>query len=227
MVLDKDFQVIWTWDAFDHLDVRRGPILGDVCTGAPCPIPGAVDWLHSNSLAWSAEDGNLLMSVRHQAWEIKIDYNRGAGDGHIIWRLGKDGDFAVDSTDPSPWFSYQHNVHYLNKKTLLLYDNGNVRCFGVEKCHSRGQTWTIDEKTMVATQKLNVDLGNYSDALGSAERLPNGNFVFTSGFLGTDKSPKGLSMEVSRDGTREYMMQGGAIEYRSYRMDGLYGGIPK
>jgi hypothetical protein len=227
MVLDQDFQVIWTWDAFDHLDVHRGPLLADVCTGAPCPIPGAVDWLHSNSLAWSAEDGNLLMSVRHQAWEIKIDYNRGAGDGHVIWRLGKDGDFAVVSTDPSPWFSYQHNVHYLDKKTLLLYDNGNVRCSGIKKCHSRGQTWTIDEKAMTATQKLNVDLGNFSGALGSAERLPNGNFVFNSGARGTNNSPFGLSMEVSPDGTKEYVMQGGALEYRSYRMGDLYGGIPK
>jgi len=226
MVLDKDFQVVWTWDAFDHLDVHRGPILGDMCSGAPCPIPGAVDWLHANSLAWSAEDSNLLISLRHQAWEIKIDYNRGAGDGHIIWRLGKDGDFAVASTDPSPWFSYQHNVHYLDKKTLLLFDNGNVRCFGVTGCNSRGQTWTIDEKTMMATLKLNVDLGNFSGALGSAERLPNGNFVFTSGFLGTT-SPFGLSMEVSRDGTMEYVMQGGALEYRSYRMEDLYGGIRK
>ena len=227
IVLDKDFQVLWTWDAFDHMDVHRGPILGDVCSGAPCPIPGAVDWLHANSVAWSAEDGDLLISLRHQAWEIKIDYNRGAGDGHIIWRLGKDGDFAVASTDPSPWFSYQHNVHYLDKKTLLLLDNGNVRCFGIQTCNSRGQTWSIDEKTMMATLKLDVDLGNFSSALGSAERLPNGNFVFTSGFLGTPTSPVGLSMEVSRNGTMEYVMQGGALEYRSYRMGDLYGGIRK
>jgi arylsulfate sulfotransferase len=224
MVLDKDFQVVWTWDAFDHLDVNRGPILGDVCSGAPCPIPGAVDWLHANSIAWSAEDSNLLISLRHQAWEIKIDYNLGAGDGHVIWRLGKDGDFAVASTDPSPWFSYQHNVHYLDKKTLLLFDNGNVRCVGVRKCHSRGQTWTIDEKTMMATSKLNVDLGNFSSALGSAERLPNGNFVFTLGALGTGNA---LSMEVSPDGRKDYVMQGGALEYRSYRMAGLYEGIRK
>jgi hypothetical protein len=80
---------------------------------------------------------------------------------------------------------------------------------------------------MIAPQKLNVDLGNYSDALGSAERLPNGNFVFTSGFRGTDKSPFGLSMEVSRDGTKLYVMQGGALEYRWYRMEDLYGGIRK
>ena len=77
---------------------------------------------------------------------------------------------------------------------------------------------------MVATQKLNVDLGNFSGALGSAERLPNGNFVFTSGALGTGNS---LSMEVSPDGRKDYVMQGGALEYRSYRMSGLYGGIRK
>jgi hypothetical protein len=221
MVLDKDLQVIWTWDAFDHLDVHRGPLLGDVCSGAPCPLPGAVDWLHSNSLAWSAEDGNLLMSVRHQAWEIKIAYQFGAGDGHIIWRLGKDGDFAVTSADPSPWFSYQHNVHYLDKKTLLLFDNGNVRCDGVPKCHSRGQTWTIDETTMMATPKLNVDLGSFSGALGSAETLPNGNFVFTA------NAPVGLSTEVSPDGTKQYVIRGRALEYRSYRMADLYEGIRK
>jgi len=224
IVLDKDFQVVWIWDAFDHMDVHRGPILGDVCSGAPCPIPGAVDWLHANSIALSPEDGNLVVSVRHQAWVIKIDYNHGAGDGHIIWRLGENGDFAIDSTEPSPWFSYQHNAHYLDERTLLLFDNGNVRCLGDETCHSRGQTWTIDEKTMTATPKLNVDLGNFSDALGAAERLPNGNFVFTSGAQGTDTS-FGQSIEVQPDGTKQYVLEGADLLYRSYRMRGLYRGI--
>jgi hypothetical protein len=30
VVLDEDFQVAWAWDAFDHLDVNRGPILGEI-----------------------------------------------------------------------------------------------------------------------------------------------------------------------------------------------------
>ena len=34
---------------------------------------------------------------------------------------------------------------------------------------------------MVVTQTLNVDLGNYSPALGTAQRLGNGNFNFDSG----------------------------------------------
>ena len=32
MVLDEDLQVVWTWDAFDHLDVNRAPVLGEICT---------------------------------------------------------------------------------------------------------------------------------------------------------------------------------------------------
>ena len=224
IVLDKDFQVVWVWDAFEHLDVHRGPILDDKCTGAPCPVPGAVDWLHANAIARSPEDGNLIISVRHQAWVIKIDYRHGRGDGHIIWRLGKEGEFVTNSTDPNPWFSYQHNVHYLDRKTLLLFDNGNVRCFDDENCHSRGQTWIIDEEKMAATPGLNVDLGNFSDALGSAETLPNGNFVFTSGSQGTD-TIFGQSIEIRPDGTKEFVLEGAALLYRSYRVADLYRGI--
>jgi arylsulfate sulfotransferase len=225
MVLDKDFQVVWTWDAFNYLDVHRGPILRDVCTGAPCPILGAVDWQHANAIAWSAADGELLISLRHQAWVLKIDYDRGTGDGHVIWRLGQDGDFAINSTDPNPWFSYQHNPHFLDDTTLLLFDNGNVRCAGVKDCHSRGQVWTLDEEAMTATPVLNADLGNFSDALGSAERLPNGNLVFTSGSQGNPPAQFGQSIEVLPDGTKTYVLEAAAREYRAYRVRGLYRGI--
>jgi arylsulfate sulfotransferase len=30
VVLDANFQVTWVWDGFDHLDVNRGPVLGEV-----------------------------------------------------------------------------------------------------------------------------------------------------------------------------------------------------
>ena len=63
-------------------------------------------------MSWSPADGNLIVSVRHQDWVIKIDYAHGHGDGHVIWRLGQGGDFAVISSDPSPWFSHQHYAHY-------------------------------------------------------------------------------------------------------------------
>src|SRR5262249_45277546 len=87
IVLDEDFQITCTWDGFDYLDVNRGPIHEDT-TRDP------VDWTHANSVNWSPSDGNLVVSMRNQDWVIKIDYAGGTGDGHVVWRLGQDGDFT-------------------------------------------------------------------------------------------------------------------------------------
>jgi hypothetical protein len=227
MVLDKDFQVVWTWDAFDHLDVTRpSPIPGELCGPGPCPLIGAVDWLHDNAVSWSPTDGNLLISVRHQDWVIKIDYARGAGDGHVIWRLGQGGDFSVSSSDPNPWFSHQHYPHYLDQSTLVLFDNGNTRRVGDPNAHSRGQVWRLDEDAMTATLVFNVDLGNYSGELGTAERMPNGNFVFDSGSQPIAPAVfVGQSIEVLPDGTKTYVQEVAARDYRSFRMSSLYRGI--
>ncbi len=223
MVLDENLQLTWTWDAFDHLEVTRRPVLGELCTGAPCPLPGAVDWLHNNTVSWSPADGNLIMSVRHQDWVIKIDYARGKGDGHVIWRLGQGGDFAVSSSDASPWFSHQHYPHYLDDSTLILFDNGNTRRTGDPGAHSRGQVWTLDEDARTATLVFNVDLGNYSAELGTAEQMPNGNYVFGSG--AQQEGLFGQSIEVLPDGTKTYVQEVPGREYRSFRMGSLYRGI--
>jgi len=224
MVLDPDLQVVWTWDAFDHLDVNRAPILGEVCGGVgPCPLTGAVDWLHENAVSWSPADGNLLISVRTQDWVIKIDYARGTGDGHVIWRLGQGGDFSVSSSDPSPWFSHQHYAHYQDDATLLLFDNGNTRKATDPSAHSRGQVWRLDEEAMTATLVVNLDVGNYSPELGAAERMPNGNYVFDSGSQGGGLF--GQSIEMLPDGTKVYVQEVAARDYRSFRMSSLYRGI--
>jgi len=223
LVLNKDLQVVWAWDAFDHLDVNRPPILGEICSGAPCPLTGAVDWLHENAVSWSPADGNLVISVRTQDWVIKIDYERGRGDGHVIWRLGQGGDFAAISSDPSPWFSHQHYAHYLDDSTLLLFDNGNTRRVGDPSAHSRGQVWKLDEEAMTATLVVNLDMGNYSPELGTAERMPNGNYVFDSGSLGGGVF--GQSIEMLPDGTRVYVQEAANSVYRSFRMSSLYKGV--
>src|SRR5262249_4039879 len=120
VVLDEDLQVAWVWDAFDHLDVNRGPVLGEIAhPGEPGPdsvVPEypARRWLHAIAVSLSPADGDVVLSMRHQAWVIKIDYRNGSGDGHVVWRLGQGGDFAVNSADPNPWFSHQHNAHYID-----------------------------------------------------------------------------------------------------------------
>jgi arylsulfate sulfotransferase len=229
VVLDPDFQVKWAWDAFDHLDVNRGPVLGEVTLpGAPGPttvVPNlpAVDWLHVNAVSLSPADGNLVLSIRHQDWVIKIDYRNGQGDGHVIWRLGEGGDFTVNSTDPNPWFSHQHNAHYLDDATLVLFDNGNTRRASDPNADSRGQVWTLDERTMTATLVVNADLGSYSSALGAAQRLANGDYSFTLGTDGPEPiKPPAHTIEVTPTGTKTYDLMVNVTEYRSYRTRTLY-----
>ena len=124
LVLDRDLQVEWTWDAFDHLDVSRKATLGEVCTpgAGGCPpfylSDTANDWLHGNGLQLTP-DGNILFSARHQDWVLKINYDNGQGNGDIMYRIGKDGDFRILSSDPSPWFSHQHDPNFEADNTTL------------------------------------------------------------------------------------------------------------
>jgi hypothetical protein len=69
--LDQNHNPVWLWNPFDHLSVTRHPM----------QFP---DWTHSNALVYSPDDRTLMLSIRHQAWVIKINYNDGAGDGSIL-----------------------------------------------------------------------------------------------------------------------------------------------
>lgn len=239
--LDPDWQVAWVWNSFEHLDVTRKALLDETCGGSgilgvcgPLELADdANDWTHSNAITY-LPDGNLLVSMRHQDWVIKIDYADGTGSGDVLWRLGADGDFTLEQAgtpDPAPWFSHQHQPELYGSE-LVIYDNSNLRHESDENAHSRGQSYLIDEDTMTATLILNADLGVYSSFLGSAQKLANGNYHFLSGGIGggtdvgTDLGiPAGdsQSTEVTPDGEIVYVLATGATTYRSFRMPNLYG----
>jgi arylsulfate sulfotransferase len=231
LVLDPNLQVIWAWDAFDHLDARRQATLGETCTfpaGLSCAtfyLSATVnDWLHGNALQLTP-DGNILYSARHQDWVIKIDYQNGTGSGDVIWRLGQDGDFQINASDPNPWFSHQHDPNFLSdNSTLLLFDNGNTRQASDATAHSRGQVLQIDELNRAATLALNADMGAYSSALGSAQRLRNGNFHFGAGFIIDESSGSRVSQSVvintAGDVVRNIQFLDTA--YRTFQMRDLY-----
>lgn len=139
--LDQNRKPVWIWSTFEHLDVNRHPI-------------GFPDWTHSNTVVYSPADHSLIVSMRHQNWVIKIDYNDGKGTGDILWKLGYQGDFTlINGTSPVDWQYAQHDVNILSQGTekgaesqrnheelsregeenkadvfdLLLFDNGNSR----------------------------------------------------------------------------------------------------
>jgi arylsulfate sulfotransferase len=234
LVLDQNLQVTWAWDAFDHLDTSRMATLGETCTypagltcGAFYLAPVANDWLHGNALQLTP-DGNILYSIRHQDWVVKIDYANGTGSGNILWRMGLDGDFQIQSSDPSPWFSHQHDANFeANNSVLLVFDDGNVRAATNPAAHSRGQVLQVDEGNKVVSPIVNADLGVYSGALGTAELLPNGHYNFDAGFLlSSDANGNPVynaqSLEVDLSGHVDFGVQFGTLEYRTFRIPDLY-----
>lgn len=225
IALDRDWQIVWYWNAFDALDVERAAILDEQCGDQTpgCPplfaTPVANDWIHGNAVA-ETPDGNLIFSMRHQDWVVKIAYDNGQGDGRVLWRLGPEGDFSLASGDPWPWFSHQHGASFVDDRTLVVFDNGNTRCeASTDDCFSRGQVVRLDEAARTAELILNADLGVFSAALGMAQRLANGNYHFTAGML---PGPSHQSMETAADGDVVFALLGAVSAYRSYRLAGLY-----
>ncbi len=224
LILDNNLQLLWSWDSFDHLDVTRAALLGETCVNPGCILfnaPQAHDWTHGNSVALTP-DGNLIYSSRHQDMGYKIAYQNGAGDGHVIWRLGKDGDFAWNSTDAWPWFSHQHDIKFDDPTTISLFDDGNTRVFYVEGGNSRGQVLQVDETHMTITPLLNVDTGSYSFALGSAQRLMNGNYIFDSGIINMGANTQ--VTEFTSSGALVSNTHSNSIDYRAFRLRDLYSG---
>lgn len=266
IVLDKNLQVKWAWDAFDqgaytsssgtHQLVDQPAVLGEACAqgGNGCPpfylAPTAKDWMHSNTASLAA-DGNIVLAVRHLDWVIKLNYANGAGDGRILWRMGPNGDFTLttintqgtDDLATFPWFSHPHDAEFaLNDQPVggvqifAAYDNGNTRRAQVNPhAHSRGQIYAVNEPALTANLNINVDLGVYSLALGTAQLLPDGNLWFQSGAVGAAQGAPPYIQETEADQSANllFILQVGlptasqhALEYRCFRMQSLYAGTP-
>jgi arylsulfate sulfotransferase len=164
----------------------------------------ANDWLHLNSVYYRASDGNLIISMRHQDWAALVQYQNGTGNGQVLWRLGCSpgltppvnpvcGDFTFNNVynDVYPWFSHQHDVEIDANGDMTMYDNGNTRVYELGNSqNSRGYVIRLDEVNKIASPILIQDLGYQSNALGSAQLLPGGDYFFqASDILYADGKP--------------------------------------
>ncbi len=225
--LDENHKPVWLWNAFDHLDVNRHPMF----------FP---DWLHSNAILYSPDDGNLLVSMRHQNWIVKIHYANGTGAGEVMWKLGYQGDFTlVGGTDPTDWFYAQHGPSFLSsttagKFTLGVFDNGDDRTFasgvtcgsaGAPPCfYSSAAVLEIDESAMTATYVFHQTTPEYSNFGGNLESVANGNIHFCE----TDGGP-GFSAdvyEITPSGSTVWKaVVSNQFAYRAKRLPSLYPGV--
>jgi arylsulfate sulfotransferase len=225
--LDQDFQVSAVWNGFDHLDLKRKSLYDAKCqTGAGgCPAVLLADeangWTHTNSIAYIPSSGDIIISQPEQNWVLKIDWKDGKGSGNVLWRLGKDGDFKAESSDPNPWFAYQHDAGFepVGSNLLSLVDDGDTS--GRDpKAVVRGQVWKLDEEKHVATLVYNAPLGVHTFCCGSIQALKNGGF---SSVAGASLPLHGRTAETDKDGKVVLAMDlVGNIDYRSFRVADMY-----
>lgn len=231
--LDQNWNPVWGWSSFDHLDINRH-------------LSALPDWTHSNALTYSADDGNVILSMRNQSWVLKIDYENGGGAGDILWKLGYQGDFTLaQGSDPSLWFSFQHFPSVVSQSgrqtTLSIWDNGDNRVLDTSgatcgspplftPCYSRATLFEIDESTMSANLLWDNLPGDFSVWGGSINQLSNGNVEFDVNDPARPSNPSLGSevQEVTQTSTPQIVWEldvDGANAYRAYRVPSLYPGV--
>ncbi|HUX43478.1 MAG TPA: aryl-sulfate sulfotransferase [Terracidiphilus sp.] len=227
--VDQNGQPVWVWNTFDHLDINRHPYL----------FP---DWTHGNALLYSADDHDLIFSMRHQNWVIKIDYADGQGSGKILWRLGEGGDFTLQNgVDPTDWFYAQHGPSFFSANTagvfrLGVMDNGDDRQLpggavcgttGEPACYSTASIYQVDESAMTATlvSQYKPPQSMYSYFGGDVRNLANGDMEadFCASAGGS------LIQELDLNGSTPQLVWQAqtqqTLQYRAERWPSLYPGV--
>ena len=243
LVLDHNLQLKWAWDSFSHEDLARVATLNDKCYqgGGGCPyfnlnFSVANDWLHTNA-AQLTSDGNIILSQRSQDWVIKVNYANGTGDGTVLWRMGPYGDFTITNPpqngcgDPNvyPWFTHQHDAAFqtsgASPEIFTVFDDGNLRYQQCGGGDSRGMVLYVTEATHAVYIETAADLGQYSQALGSAQLLIDPPYpVYASFGNGLLLIPEEAAQATETDlsGNLVYQLQANDWSYRTYREPDLY-----
>ena len=195
---DAAGNVVFEWRCWDHFDVTD--VLHQDLTAS------VIDFTHMNSIDVD-HDGNLLISTRNLSEITKIDRQT----GEIMWRFGgKNNQFDIVN-DPVE-IDYQHAFRALPNGNYILFDNGRNR----QPHFSRVVEYKLDTEKMTATLEWQHrhDPDYYTNALGNAQRLPNGNTLIN---WAAGNNPK--PVEVRPDGSTalEFMFNQWVSCYRILR----------
>lgn len=160
--------VLRRWSALDHVPLAD----------SYKPVPGSpdqpYDYFHINSISLTPDD-HLLISGRHTSALYKVHRIT----GEVIWRLGgKSNSYAVA---PDAVFGFQHHAIFENPRTIRLFDNGSD---GNTTLHPSRVAWLrVDQTSMTATlaDSMSIPDNAQTTAMGSAQRLPNGNVLVSWG----------------------------------------------
>ncbi|MEZ4821799.1 MAG: aryl-sulfate sulfotransferase [Ignavibacteria bacterium] len=195
--LDQNRNVVFQWRSWDHVEITEAIHENLNAT--------VVDYVHGNAIELDT-DGNILISSRHLSEISKISRST----GEFIWRLGGVHNEFTFPNDPIG-FSYQHDIRRIENGNVTLYDNGNFH----SPQFSRAVEYHLDEVNKVATLvwEYRHDPDLYGFAMGSVQRLKNGNTLISWG------SANPTITEVTPDGNiaLEMTLPDGFYTYRTFR----------
>ncbi|MCP4805003.1 MAG: hypothetical protein GY913_17060 [Proteobacteria bacterium] len=182
--LDDNGDIVWSWSAFDHMDVQHNPT---AFTGRNWDMFGFVDWTHANSLTRN-DDGDVLISMRHQSAVLLIDRET----GEILREFG-DG-----SVRDGPAFWGQHAAEMTGDQ-LTLYDN-----FGEDE--SRAVRYDVRDDGLY--ESVSHTTGGVYETHGSVRTVGADLLIGSGGARRSDLYPEVRVTQVADDGTTVWELVG-------------------
>ncbi|MEM9076770.1 MAG: aryl-sulfate sulfotransferase [Bacteroidota bacterium] len=208
-----------TWDLNNSLDNSR--------RGWPTDLADLnVDWFHANSLEYSSQDDEIIISGRTQG-VVKLNQQNEVTyilAPHRDWNISGDGiDLAqflltpVDANDQPisdlevldgasnhpdfEWSWYQHSPILMPNGNLMIFDNGDNRNYVNAGPYSRAVEYEIDEENMTIKQVWSYGkergMETYARIVSKVSYLADKNSVlFTPGSSLSAGVPAGKVVEV-------------------------------
>lgn len=170
----QDNEIIWQFKSTDY------PELYTHYEETGILIPQVTEeyygnYMHVNSFAIDPIDGNLVCSFRNLDEIIKLDRTT----GKILWILGGKGDqFGLTEEQK---FSKQHYVSFVEKNTILLYDNG------AKNMASRIVKIQINETSKTVESYKSYDLGVFTKSSGSVQLVEESMYLLCYGMKEDEK----------------------------------------
>ncbi|MCK5828320.1 aryl-sulfate sulfotransferase, partial [Candidatus Bipolaricaulota bacterium] len=196
-VLDE---IVWTWHLWDH----ALPIGED-----PTANPGKIDlefasnrqspdWWHFNSVDYSEELDQIVISVRNisEIWIIDhaLTSEEASGSaGDLLYRWGNPAAYGGSGSQE---LVHQHDAEFLSNGNLLVFDNGDPKL----RPYSRVLELNLPDYQSGATSQARVlpaqiawqypneqDVSRdilFADHISGAQRLESGNTLICSGTEG-------------------------------------------
>ena len=207
---DPGEEIVWEWEALDHLVQDFDPALPNFASVSTAPGQLDVnyqagendkDWLHTNSIAYNAELDQILISSRdfNELWvidhDVPADLVSGPA-GHLMYRWGNPEAYGR-GTEEDRVFHSQHDARWNADGQMMVFSNGNERPEGMYSTVELltppllpNGTYNINPElafgptTTDRTYPPTLDADFFSQNTSGAQQLPNGNLLITEGAKG-------------------------------------------